>query len=282
MNDPLLVAVAQMDPQLGQTAANLRTLQQMAHEAFKHGAKLVVFPECALSGYGFESLEAARAVAEPIPGPSLLALQSLCAEHQSYLVVGMLERAGDAVYNSAVLLGPEGLMGTYRKIHLPWLGVDRFVTPGNLGFGVWDTAIGRIGIAICYDLRFPESLRVLALRGADIVALPTNWPDTSQLMPDFVTRTRALENRVYLLACNRVGEESGFWFFGRSQIVGTSGRVIVEAGELPEIAYASIDPQRARQKRLILRPGSFEMDTIGDRRPEWYGALVEKDPAASS
>jgi len=274
---PLSVAVAQMDPKLGQSAANLRTIQAMGEEAFAHGARLVVFPECALSGYGFASLEEARPVAEPIPGPATLALQALCARYQSYLVAGLLERAGDAVYNSAVLLGPEGLIGTYRKIHLPWLGVDRFVTPGDQGFKVWETAIGRIGIAICYDLRFPESLRVLALQGADIIALPTNWPDTSQLMPEFVTRTRALENRVYLLACNRVGEESGFWFFGRSQIVGTSGKVLIEAGELPEIAYASIDPLRARQKRLILRPGEFEMDTVGDRRPEWYGPIVEKD-----
>ncbi len=273
MNEAITVAIAQMDPHLGDVASNLHTLQEMAHTAFAHAAKLVVFPECALSGYGFASLDEARRAAEPIPGPSTQALQALCAEYQSYLVYGLLERDGDTVYNSAVLLGPEGLIGRYRKLHLPMLGVDRFITPGNEGFQVWETAIGRIGIAICYDLRFPESLRVLALKGADIIALPTNWPDGSQLMPDFVTRTRALENRVYLLACNRVGEESGFWFFGRSQIVGTGGKVLVEAGELPEIAYAGITPERARQKRLILRAGEFELDTFGDRRPEWYQEL---------
>lgn len=274
MNTPVLVAVAQMEPRLGQNAANLNTLMTMARTAFAQEARLIVFPECAISGYGFDTLEEARRAAEPVPGPSSEALQTLCAEYQSYLVYGLLERDGETVYNTAVLLGPEGFIGRYRKLHLPFLGVDRLITPGNEGFKVWETAIGRIGIAICYDLRFPESLRVLALQGADIVALPTNWPDGSQLMPDFVTRTRALENRVYLLACNRVGEESGFWFFGRSQIVGTSGRVLVEAGEAPEIAYASIDPLRARQKRLILRPGAFEMDTVGDRRPEWYGPIT--------
>lgn len=275
MNGPITVAVAQMDPQLGQVKDNLTTLTGMAETAFQQGARLVVFPECALSGYGFASLEDARRVAEPVPGSSSEALSALCAAHQGYLVYGLLEHDGDAVYNTAVLLGPAGLIGRYRKLHLPLLGVDRFITPGNEGFKVWQTPLGRIGLAICYDLRFPESLRVLALQGADIIALPTNWPDGSQLMPDFVTRTRALENRVYLLACNRVGEESGFWFFGRSQIVGTSGRVLVEAGEAPEIAYANIDPQRARQKRLILRPGAFEMDTIGDRRPEWYGPITD-------
>lgn len=276
MNGPITVAVAQMDPQLGQVKDNLTTLTGMAETAFREGARLVVFPECALSGYGFASLEEARRVAEPVPGPSTGALGALCAAHQGYLVYGLLERDGDAVYNTAVLLGPAGLIGRYRKLHLPLLGVDRFITPGNEGFKVWETPLGRIGLAICYDLRFPESLRVLALQGADIIALPTNWPDGSQLMPDFVTRTRALENRVYLLACNRVGEESGFWFFGRSQIVGTSGKVLAEAGVAPGIVYATIEPQRARQKRLILRAGEFEMDTFGDRRPEWYTPLVRE------
>lgn len=276
MNGPITVAVAQMDTQLGQVKDNLTTLTGMAETAFREGARLVVFPECALSGYGFASLEEARRVAEPVPGPSTGALGALCAAHQGYLVYGLLERDGDAVYNTAVLLGPAGLIGRYRKLHLPLLGVDRFITPGNEGFKVWETPLGRIGLAICYDLRFPESLRVLALQGADIIALPTNWPDGSQLMPDFVTRTRALENRVYLLACNRVGEESGFWFFGRSQIVGTSGKVLAEAGVAPGIVYATIEPQRARQKRLILRAGEFEMDTFGDRRPEWYTPLVRE------
>lgn len=275
MNGPITVAIAQMDPQLGRVKDNLATLTAMAETAFRQGARLVVFPECALSGYGFATLEAARDAAEPVPGPSTEALSALCAAHQSYLVYGLLERDGETVYNTAALLGPAGLIGRYRKLHLPFLGVDRLITPGNEGFKVWETPIGRIGIAICYDLRFPESLRVLALQGADIIALPTNWPDGSQLMPDFVTRTRALENRVYLLACNRVGEESGFWFFGRSQIVGTSGKVLVEMGAAPDIAYATIEPQRARQKRLILHASEFEMDTFGDRRPEWYTPLVQ-------
>lgn len=270
------VAVAQTNPCLGRNAENLADVVARMREAAAHGAQLVVFPECAISGYGFASLEAARAAVESVPGPTTDMLAQVATDLNIYTVVGLLERDGEAVFNVAVLIGPEGLLGTYRKIHLPYLGVDRFATPGDRGFQVWTTALGRIGIAICYDLRFPEALRALALQGADIIALPTNWPETSELMPDFVTRTRALENRVYLLACNRVGEESGFRFFGRSQIVGTSGRVIAEAGPDLETVYADIEPLRAREKRIVIRKGAFEMDTFADRRPEWYEVIARK------
>jgi len=268
------VAVVQTNPHLGQNTANLAEIVSRLREAALNGAQLIVFPECAISGYGFPDLESAHRAAECIPGPVTEQLAEICAELGVYAVVGLLERDAEAVYNAAILIGPGELLGVYRKLHLPYLGVDRFATPGNRGFQVWHTPLGCIGIAICYDLRFPEALRALALQGAEIIALPTNWPETSELMPDFVTRTRALENRTYLLACNRVGEESGFRFFGRSQVVGTSGKVIVEAGANPEITYAEIEPARAREKRIVIREGAFEMDTFADRCPEWYDVLV--------
>ncbi len=274
---PVRVAVAQTNPRLGHNAENLTDIVARLREAAANGAQLAVFPECAISGYGFADLEAARAAAESVPGPTTAALSGVCAELGLYTVVGLLERAGEHVFNTAVLVGPEGLLGSYRKVHLPYLGVDRFATPGDRGFEVWDTALGCVGIAICYDLRFPEALRALALQGADIIALPTNWPETSELMPDFVTRTRALENRTYLLACNRVGEESGFRFFGRSQVVGTSGKVFVEATGGLQTIYADIEPARAREKRIVIREGAFEMDTFADRRPECYGVLVHHE-----
>jgi 5-aminopentanamidase len=270
------VAVAQMDPKLGQNTANLARILALFRKATAEGARLVVFPECAVSGYGFATLEAGYAAAETIPGPATDALGVVCRETGAYAVVGLLERDGaDSVYNSAALLGPEGVVGVYRKAHLPLLGVDRFTTPGDSGFRVWETAVGRVGIAICYDLRFPEATRTLALEGADIIALPTNWPDGSQNAPLFVTRTRALENRVFLLACNRCGEESGFWFFGHSQITDPGGNVLAEAGDGEQICYADIEPEQARQKRIVLRPGAFELDTVGDRRPDLYAALVK-------
>ena len=273
---PVKVAVAQMDPKLGQNATNLARIQALFREAAGEGAKLVVFPECAVSGYGFATPDAGYAAAETVPGPATDALAEACREADAYAVVGLLERSGDeAVYNSAVLVGPEGVTGVYRKAHLPLLGVDRFTTPGDSGFPVWETAIGRVGMIICYDLRFPEAARALALAGADIIALPTNWPDGSQNAPQFITRTRALENRVFLLACNRCGEESGFWFFGHSQVTDPAGNVLAEADDGEELCYADIEPAQARQKRIVLRPDAFELDTVGDRRPDLYEALVK-------
>lgn len=275
------VAVVQMDPKLGQYEHNLARIRALFDSSLSEGVQLTVFPECATTGYGFADLESAHAVAEAVPGPTTTALAEMCATHRlpdgsPYVVVGLLERTGDPkiVYNSAVLVGPEGLIGLYRKAHLPLLGVDRFTTPGDTGFQVWDTSIGRIGIEICYDLRFPEGMRVLALAGADIVALPTNWPDGSQNAPQFVTRTRALENRVFILACNRCGEESGFWFFGHSQITDPRGTVLAEAEAGEEICVAEIQPTAAREKRIVLRPGEFELDTVGDRRPDLYGRIA--------
>jgi predicted amidohydrolase len=280
----ITVAVAQMDPELGQISINLNRIDTQFQEAVRQEAQLVVFPECATTGYGYDSLEAAYDVAEVIPGPTTQRLVAMCREADStspglagpYMVVGLLERdeTTQGVYNTAVLVGPEGLIGRYRKAHLPLLGVDRFATPGDTGFEVFETPIGRIGIVICYDLRFPEAMRALALRGADIIALPTNWPDGSQNAPEYVTRTRALENRVFVLACNRCGEESGFWFFGRSQIADPGGHVLAEAGDIEALRFAEIDPMKAREKRIVLRPGEFELDTVGDRRPDLYGPLV--------
>ncbi len=277
----MTAAVAQMDPKLGNSTENLAGIRDMLREAVGKGAQLIVFPECATTGYGFSDIESAYAVAETIPGPSTRALSAFCRENKlpaggPYVVVGLLERGSgiQTVYNSAVLIGPDGLVGTYRKAHLPFLGVDRFTTPGNTGFQVWNTPIGRIGLLICYDLRFPEAMRALALEGADIIALPTNWPDGSQNAPEFVTRTRALENRVFVMACNRCGDEHGFWFFGRSQITDPSAKVLVEVGALPAIGYATFEPELAREKRVILRPGEFELDTINDRRPDLYDRLL--------
>ncbi|MBN1487384.1 MAG: carbon-nitrogen hydrolase family protein [Anaerolineae bacterium] len=278
------VAIAQMDPKLGRNTENHAHIITLLQTAMDAGARLVVFPECATAGYGFADLSAAYQAAETIPGKITYQLAESCAAFTRakgaayYVIVGMLERGANPhiVFNSSVLIGPAGVIGVYRKTHLPVLGVDRFVTPGADEFSVWETDLGRIGMLICYDLRFPEAMRALALAGADIIALPTNWPDGSQNAPQYVTRTRALENRVFVLACNRCGEESGFWFFGGSQIVDPRGHVLAQAGADEEICYAEIEPALAREKRIVLRPGEFELDTFGDRRPDLYQRLVGK------
>ena len=134
----------------------------------------------------------------------------------------------------------------------------------------------RLGMNICYDAAFPEPSRVLALAGADLLVLPTNWPPGAQCTAEFVINTRALENHIYFLAVNRVGTERGFEFIGKSKICDPSGRVLALAGPQDEqILYADVDPALARRKRVIRVPGKHEIDRFADRRPEMYGAIAK-------
>ena len=161
----------------------------------------------------------------------------------------------------------------YRKVHLPFLGIDMFVDPGDRPFAVHDAGGLRVGMHICYDGSFPETARVLALLGADLLVLPTNWPTHSECAAEHMIPTRAMENTVYAMAVNRVGEESGFRFIGPSSIVDPSGRVLARAGaDTEEVLTAEIDPARARQKHLVRVPGRHEIDRIADRRPRFYEA----------
>lgn len=273
----MLCGLAQTEPRLGESARNLEGCLSWLEEAAAAGCELVVLPECATSGYVFGSEKEAARSAESVPGPSVEALERACARLGLHCVAGLLERDGNHLHNTAVLVGPEGLVGRYRKTHLPLLGVDRFVAPGDEPPGVFDTPLGRIGIEICYDLRFPELTRTLALHGAEIVVHPTNWPTAVRTLADFLTRARAAENRIFLLTANRVGREGGTEFFGRSQVVDPGGTCLIEAGEdREELVVAEIDPSQAREKDRVIVPGEYELHLFGDRRPELYGALVEE------
>ena len=190
-------------------------------------------------------------------------------------VCGLLERAGDVLHNAAILVGPDGLIGSYRKTHLPFLGVDRFVVPGD-ELNVYDTPLGRIGVEICYDLRFPEVTRTLALKGADFVAHPTNFPMAAKVQTEVITLARAAENRIFLLTANRVGKERTGEFCGWSQIVDPYGRRLAEADETEEtLLVAEVDLEKARDKDYVV-PGEYELYLFGHRRPELYGSLVEE------
>jgi predicted amidohydrolase len=274
----MLVAVAQIDPQLGEKDRNLATCVARMDEAAAAGAKLLVLPECALPGYMFDSGQEAMPFAEEIPGPSTAALEAECARLGLYVVCGLLERDGDALRNAAVFVGPDGLIGTYRKTHLPFLGVDRFVVPGD-ELPVFDTPLGRIGIEICYDLRFPEVTRTLALKGADIVAHPTNFPMAAKIQTELITVARAAENRIYLLTANRCGKERWGEFCGRSQIVDPYGVRLAETDERSEtLLVGEVELEKARDKDYVI-PGEYELYLFGHRRPELYGALVEEPQA---
>jgi predicted amidohydrolase len=269
------VAVAQLDPQLGEPERNLEVCLGRLDEAAAAGAELLVLPECAIPGYMFDSLEEGMAFAEEVPGPSVETLERECARLGMYAVCGLLERDGDRLRNAAVLVAPEGLVGTYRKTHLPFLGVDRFTTPGD-ELHVWDTALGRIGVEICYDLRFPEVTRTLALHGADLVAHPTNFPIAAKVQTEVITLARAAENRIYLLTANRVGKERWGEFCGHSQIVDPHGVRLAEADPTEEtLLVGEVDLEKARNKDYVI-PGEYELYLFGHRRPELYGALVEE------
>jgi predicted amidohydrolase len=229
----------------------------------------------------FDSLEEGLSYAEEVPGPTTEAFERACERFDAYVICGMLQRDGDLLRNAAVFVGPEGLIGTYWKTHLPFLGVDRFVTPGD-ELTVYDTPLGRIGVEICYDLRFPEVTRTLALKGADIVAHPTNFPVAARIQTELITVARAAENRVYLLTANRVGKERWGEFCGWSQIVDPHGKRLVEAGETEEaLLVADVDVQKARDKDYVI-PGEYELYLFGHRRPELYGALVEETRAVKT
>ncbi len=272
------IAGVQTDCRLADVEHNLATVRAGLRQAAAGGARLVVFPECALTGYGFKSLDEARPFAQPLPGPASEALAADCRELNTFAVVGLLERGeGGKFYNSCLLVGPQGLVASYRKVHLPFLGVDRFLTLGDRPFAVHDLGGLRVGINICYDGSFPESARVLTLLGADLILLPTNWPTGATSAACVLVPARALENHVYYAAVNRVGEERGYRFIGASRLVGPDGELLAPVGgEGPEVLYGEVDPAFARAKRRVKVPGEYEVDRVNDRRPEMYGPLCER------
>ncbi len=269
------IAGVQMDVKIGEAARNVARMTDALRETAKQGVSLTIFPECAVSGYCFGDAAEARANAEPLSGPSVTALAAACRELDVHAVVGMLERDGERFFNAAVLVGPQGVIGNYRKIHLPYLGVDMLTTHGDQPLAVHAAGDLKVGMNICYDAAFPEASRVMSLLGADLIALPTNWPPGAETTARHAIPTRALENAVYFAAVNRVGEERGFRFIGMSSICGPTGETLAASTTADEeILYAEIDPARARQKRIIRVPGKHEIDRLADRRPEFYGALT--------
>jgi predicted amidohydrolase len=270
------IAGVQFDVQFAQSADNLKRMLDYAAQTTANGASLTIFPECALTGYCFESADEARPVAEPIPGPTTDAVTRACQRHGGYVILGMLEASGSSIYNAAVLVGHQGVVGSYRKVHLPFLGIDKFSAYGDRPFAVHAAGDLRVGMNICYDGSFPEAARCLMLLGADLIALPTNWPPGAQCVAECTIRSRALENGLYYAAVNRVGSERGFEFIGQSQVADPSGRVLYCASrDAEEVFYADVELERSRRKHIIRVPGEHEIDRLADRRPHMYQTLVE-------
>jgi len=277
MSDTTRIAAAQIDSKLGDIQKNLAKMMAFTGEATGNGAQLVVFPECALTGYQYESREEALAAAQTIPGLAVDVMSSLCAKLKTHVIFGMLEKSDESLYNTSVLIGPEGLVFKYHKNHIPFQGVDRYVDKGERPFELCKVGDVSIGLQICYDIFFPESSRVHSLLGADLITLPTNFATMGVVeRAGFIINTRAIENKVYVLSCNRVGEERGYPFCGRSKIVDPMGVTLTEASnDKEEIIYADIDPALARTKRITHAEGQWELDRMADRRPELYGIVAE-------
>jgi predicted amidohydrolase len=268
------ITCVQMDCLLGQPAANRDKIIDRTRAAAEGDSKLVIFPECAFTGYAFASLEEAVPFAEKLDGPSAEALANVCRETGVYAAAGFIEADSAKFYNSVMLVGPDGVVGSYRKVHLPFLGIDRFLSPGDRPFQVFVLPFGKVGLNICYDISFPESSRVLKLMGAELIVLPTNWPPGAWRSPEFVVNTRALENHLFYAACNRVGSERGWEFIGRSKVVDCSGDTVAEArNDAEELLTVSMDLQEANNNHIVNVPGAYEFDRLADRRPEMYASI---------
>lgn len=258
------VAVVQTSPDFGEVESNIdQAIALMETQA----ADLYVLPELFNTGYNFISASEVRSLAENArEGKTGVALQEFARLRSCYVVYGFAEDGGGALYNSAAIVGPAGFIGLYRKIHL----FDRenlFFEKGNMGFPVFDLPFGRIGIMICFDWIFPESARTLALKGAQLIAHPSNL--VMPHCPDAMV-TRCIENRVFAATADRVGEEDRggvkLRYIGQSEIVSPNGEVLVRLdGHKEQIEAVDVDLSVAVSKRINERNDLFE-----DRRPEYY------------
>jgi len=260
------IGFLQMAPMLADRQATLKHIDQLLDG--KELPDLLVLPELCNSGYNFRSTEQARQTAEVIEkSPFVEHLQNLCAKSRCHIVSGINELFAGKLYNSAVLIGSDGPIGTYRKMHLFLNEKDTF-QPGDLGFPIFEIAGYRLGILICFDWIFPESWRVLALKGADIICHPSNL-----VLPTLAQRgvpIHAMVNSVYTITANRTGREGDLSYTGCSIIADPRGETICSAGSDDQDLYVvEIDVAKARDKKITARN-----DLFADRRPEEYGELT--------
>lgn len=275
------IGCAQLDVRWMAPNENAERAAAAIGEAAQTGCELLIFPEAFLCGYCADSAEVAAELAlgvEELRQPFDVLQQAVDAGKCS-AVVGFTGRADSHIFNRAIILAPGRQPNIYTKIHLPMLGFDRFATPGDaLPIFEIPTRSGdtlRLGVIICFDLRFPEAARVLALKGADLIALPTNWPDGAQANRDLLARARAVENKVYLAACNRAGVENGFRFIGGSQIINPVGEVLAYQDEGEGMIYGELDLSWPRNKQNVTIPGIYETNSFTTRNPKAYASLVE-------
>ena len=261
------IGFVQFAPALGNLETTTQSIERLIPRAA--GADLVVLPELCNSGYNFQSAEQAWQASEEIGNSTFVAyLASLCQDHGFHIVSGFDERAGDRLYNSALLVGPQGYVGRYRKLHL-FMNEKDFFEPGDGGLPVFDIGACRLGMLVCFDWIFPEAWRVLALKGADVICHPSNL-----VLPGLAQRAvpiRALTNRVYVVTANRIGTEDDLTFTGMSTIANPNGDILTQASPTEEVvSVVEVDVSLARDKSITPRN-----DLFADRRPDAYHAVLE-------
>lgn len=257
----------QFDPEFGEIDRNIGKARALIDSV---DAQLVVLPEFFNTGYLIATRQEAWDLGESIPeGKTTATLCEIARAKNIYIVAGLIEKAGEKLFNAAVLVSPEGYVATYRKMHL-FNEEKLWFDPGDKGFEVYNLGICRIGIMICFDWFFPESMRILALQGADIICHPANLvlPFCQDAMV-----TRCLENRVYAITANRTGVETragkSFRYTGRSQITAPGAQILYRGGsEADEVGVAELDLAVVRDKKI----NSFN-DLFADRRPDFYGSI---------
>lgn len=279
MTRPLAVALAQITGQPYAAGENRELTLSTARAAFERGAQLVVLPELIVSGYVADR-ERLLDVAEPLDGASTAAWTALATEADGWIAGGFCERDGDRLYNTAVVVGPDGVLLHYRKLH-PFREEKHAFEPGNLGLPVADLPFGRVGLCVCYDLRFVEVARLLALRSAELICVPTAWVtgfdkvrwDANGLAPQaHGAQLQANLNQVFIACASQVGVVGELEFLGSSLIADPFGKLAAGplSGTGTDVAIAEIDlaeAERAQVRDPLIRPRA-------DRRTDVYDVIL--------
>lgn len=256
------LAVVQTNPRFGEPEANVRSALSLMESAT---ADFYVLPELFNTGYNFVDKDEVEKLAEPVEGKTFGVLSAFAKQRAAYVVYGFAEKA-EHIFNSSVLVGPNGFIGLFRKVHL-FYREHLFFAPGDLGFPVFDTPFGKVGMMICFDWIYPESARTLALRGAQLIAHPSNL--VMPYCPDAMV-TRCLENRVFAATANRVGRENrggeDLTYIGKSEIVSPRGEILKRLPDAEEaVAVVDIHLPQASIKRV-----NEYNDLFTGRRPDQY------------
>jgi predicted amidohydrolase len=266
------IALAQIECKRADKTENLRRIEQTAVKARKQGAELIVFPELSLTGYVVR--DEIYELAEPIPGPATETVEKIAQKTKTYIVFGMPElsrKAQATIHNTAVLVGPEGLVGKYQKMYLPTHSVfeeKRYFRPGYQAAAL-DTKLGKIGLIICYDIFFPEVSRLTRLEGAQLIVCISASPATRRTFFETLTVARAMENTAFLAYVNLVGIEDGLQFWGGSRLIGPNGRILAKA------RYDEEDMVMGTIDYADIRPVETFVPTLRDLRPELFDKLKE-------